>query len=166
MKDECARNEAVISQLNAILSTVKTAEKNGTADGSKKAPLDLSFLTASPAAQNLRVGVDTGSNTKHTPLTTNTTFILTQLPVLQATLEGLRPKLASLPGSLKEMETKTKRDERKEYIESRIRLHLERAGQLAMGDDGHPVIAGRRIDVSEAHALESVANMLAQNKSS
>ena len=112
----------------------------------------------------MRVGVDTGSNTKHTPLTTNTTFILSQLPALQATLENLRPKLASLPKSVNEMETKSKRDERKEYIESRIRLHLERAGQLAMGDDGVPVVAGRRIDSSEAHALENVANMLTQSK--
>ncbi|KAJ6031225.1 Centromere protein Mis12 [Penicillium herquei] len=49
-----------------------------------------------------------------------------------------------------------------EYIESRIRLHLERAGQLAMGDDGHPVVAGRRIDISESHALESVLNSVSK----
>ncbi|KAJ5786880.1 Centromere protein Mis12 [Penicillium pulvis] len=166
LKEECARNAAVIAQLNAIVSTVKTA-KNGESTGESKTqpPLDLSFLTSSGAAQHLRVGVDTGSNTQHTPLTTHTTFILSQLPALQATLENLRPRLASLPASMKEIQTKTKRDERKEYIEGRIRLHLERAGQLAMGDDGNPVVAGRRIDISEAHALESVANMITQSKS-
>lgn len=84
---------------------------------------------------------------------------------MQTTLEQLRPKLAGLPNATVPMETKSKRDERKEYIESRIRLHLERAGQLAMGDDGNPVVAGRRIDIREAHALESVANMLTQDKS-
>ncbi|KAJ5578737.1 uncharacterized protein N7459_007701 [Penicillium hispanicum] len=164
LKDECARNDAVIAQLKSILSTVESA-KNGGAAGESKAttPLDLSFLTSSPAARQLRVGVDAGMNAKHTPLTTNTTFILSQLPALQATLVNLRPKLASLPHAMVEMETKTKRDERKEYIESRIRLHLERAGQLAMGYDGNPVVAGRRIDISEAHALENVANMLTQN---
>lgn len=57
-------------------------------------------------------------------------------------------------------------DERKEYIESRIRLHLERAGQLAISDDGGPVVAGRRIDISEAHALENVASMLARDNKS
>ncbi|KAJ6031696.1 hypothetical protein N7540_002428 [Penicillium herquei] len=165
LKDECARNDAVIAQLNAILSKVNPEQNKPTDEPNTTTPLDLSFLTTSPAAKQLRVGVDTGSNTKHIPLTTNTTFILTQLPALQATLENLRPKLASLPGSVKVIESKSKRDERKEYIESRIRLHLERAGQLAMGDDGHPVVAGRRIDISEAHALESVAHMLTQKKS-
>ncbi|KAJ6121141.1 hypothetical protein N7523_005421 [Penicillium sp. IBT 18751x] len=161
LKDECARNNAVISQLKSILSTVETA-KSESAETKVAAPLDLSFLTSSPAARQLRVGVDAGANVRHTPLTTNTAFILSQLPALQATLQGLRPKLASLPGSGKAMEAKSKRDERKAYIESRIRLHLERAGQLAMSDDGNPVVAGRRIDISEAHALENVANMLTQ----
>jgi kinetochore protein Mis12/MTW1 len=161
LKDECARNDAVLSQLKSILSTVQTAKPEGL-ESKAATPLDLSFLTSSPAARQLRVGVDAGSNVKYTPLTTNTAFILSQLPALQVTLQNLRPKLASLPGSEKAMETKSKRDERKAYIESRIRLHLERAGQLAMGDDGDSVVAGRRIDISEAHALENVANMLTQ----
>jgi kinetochore protein Mis12/MTW1 len=167
LQDECARNDAVISQLKSIISTVDTSktdtDKNETIKESDQ--LDLSFLTASPAARQLRVGVDAGSRVKHAPLTTNTAFILSQLPALQSTLTQLRPKLAALPGSLKPMETKTKRDERKEYIESRIRLHLERAGQLAISDDG-AVVAGRRIDISEAHALENVASMLARDNKS
>ncbi|KAJ5167482.1 uncharacterized protein N7482_006263 [Penicillium canariense] len=169
LKDECAQNAAVISQLKSILSTVESAKTSDTTDESKTIPakpLDLSFLTSSSAARQLRVGVDAGTNPKHAPLTTNTTFILSQLPALQATLEQLRPKLASLPNSVDNMETKSKRDERKEYIESRIRLHLERAGQLAMGDDSNPVVAGRRIDISEAHALEKVANLLTQEHKS
>lgn len=148
---------------------MEIAKSDDATDESKttpKKPLDLSFLTSSPAARQLRVGVDAGANSKHAPLTTNTTFILSQLPALQATLERLRPKLASLPASAVEVESKSKRDERKEYIESRIRIHLERAGQLAMGDDGNPVVAGRRIDISEAHALENVANMLMQEHKS
>lgn len=166
MKDECARNDAVISQLKSILSTVDSSKADSTEESNATNQLDLSFLTSSVAARQLRVGVDAGSNSKHVPLTTNTSFILSQLPALQATLTQLRPKLAALPGSAEQMEAKTKRDERKEYIESRIRLHLERAGQLAMGDDGNPVVAGRRIDISEAHALENVANMLTQDNKS
>lgn len=151
----------MISQLKSILSTVETA-KPESAESKAAKSLDLSFLTSSPAARQLRVGVDAGANVRHTPLTTNTAFILSQLPALQVTLQNLRPKLASLPGSGKPMAAKSKRDERKAYIESRIRLHLERAGQLTMGDDGNPVVAGRRIEISEAHALENVANMLTQ----
>ncbi|CAL5867023.1 uncharacterized protein PFLUO_LOCUS1235 [Penicillium psychrofluorescens] len=167
LKDECARNDVVISQLRSILSTVENAKPDGGADATENKENnqpDLSFLTSSPAARQLRVGVAAGSNTKHTPLTTNTTFILSQLPALQTTLEQLRPRLAALPQASVAKETKSKRDERKEYIESRIRLHLERAGQLAMGDDGHPMVAGRRIDISEAHALENVASMLTHQK--
>lgn len=156
----------MITQLKSILSTVEGAKSDGDGEGKTNKPLDLSFLTSSPAARQLRVGVDAGNNTKHTPLTTHTTFILSQLPALQTTLENLRPKLASLPQSVEQMEAKSKRDDRKAYIESRIRLHLERAGQLAMGDDGNPVVAGRRIDISEAHALENVANMLTQERKS
>lgn len=166
LKDECVRNEAVITQLKSILSTVETAKSEDKNDDQTTKPLDLSFLTSSPAARQLRVGVDTGGNSKHSPLTTHTRFILSQLPALQATLENLRPKLASLPQSMEQTEAKSKRDERKEYIESRIRLHLERAGQLAIGDDGNPVVAGRRIDISEARALENVASMLTQERKS
>lgn len=165
MKQEYDRNEAVISQLKSILSTVEAA-KSAEGEGDTKSQtanrpdLDLSFLTSSPAAHQLRVGVTAGSNAKHTPITTNTTFILSQLPALQAILRKLRPKLASLPKSADEMELDHKKDERREYIESRIRLHLERTGQLAVGGDGNPVVAGRRIDIAEAQALEAVTGML------
>ena len=148
-----------------MLSSVETAKeetdaKSQAATGDAARPeLDLSFLLSSPSAQQLRVGVAAGSNAKHTPLTTNTTFILSQLPALQATLRQLRPKLETLPQSADEMEVSSALDERKEYIESRIRLHLERAGQLSVGSDGNPVVAGRRIDAAEAQALETVTGM-------
>ncbi|PIG84740.1 Mis12 domain protein [Aspergillus arachidicola] len=171
LKQETARNDAVISQLRSILSTVKGADGATSAkqEGDSETPalpmnkdLDLSFLTESPAAKQLRVGAAVGSNTKHTPLTTNTTFILSQLPALQALLKQLRPKLATLPKSADATEADSKRDQRKEYIESRIRLHLERTGQLGLGSDGNPVVAGRKIDISEAQALEAVTGMLTQ----
>lgn len=164
LKQEYARNEAVISQLRSILSAVeasKSAEGGGDVKSeTSTSDLNLSFLTSSPSAQQLRVGVAAGSNAKHTPLTTNTTFILSQFPVLQATLRQLRPKLETLPKSTDEMVVSSKRDERKEYIESRIRLHLERAGQLAIGSDGNHLVAGRKIDAAEAQALEVVTGML------
>ncbi|KAL5342441.1 Mis12 protein-domain-containing protein [Aspergillus crustosus] len=171
LKQESARNDVVISQLKTILAAtqkLKTAEINGmdlTEDAistGKKDLLDLSFLTSSPAAQQLRVGVSTGPNKQHTPLTTNTTFILSQLPALQAMLKELRPKLASLPKSGLSVDKDSKSDERREYIESRIRLHLERSGQLPVSNDGTTAIGGQRMNISEAQALEAVTSMLTQ----
>ncbi|KAH1676160.1 hypothetical protein KXV79_008526 [Aspergillus fumigatus] len=165
LKRESAQNEAVISRLRSILSIVHAPDVAKDTNGEGKAgtlllkqekDLDLSFLTSSPAAQQLRVGVDTGPSTQYTPLTTNTTFILSQLPALQAMLKQLRPRLVTLPKSSDIMESDAKFDERKEYIESRIKLHLERTGQLPVGANGSPMIVGRKIDMAEAQALESV----------
>ncbi|KAF9885534.1 hypothetical protein FE257_012862 [Aspergillus nanangensis] len=164
LKQECARNDAIISQLQSILSNVqvdanaKVAKEETSVDTflPSQSDLSLSFLTSSPAARQLRVGVAAGSNSQHQPLTTHTTFILSQLPALQAILKQLRPRLGSLKERVDRSEAEPQRDERKEYIESRIRLHLERAGQLGVGSDGNPVVAGRRIDLSEAQALETI----------
>lgn len=169
LKHETARNDAVIAQLRSILSTAESGRPQKTEDDSSDSrairadnengkDVNLSFLTNCPAARQLRVGA-AGADTKHTPLTTNTTFILSQLPALQSMLKQLRPKLSSLPRSADLMDAEPKTDERTEYIESRIRLHLERTGQLGVGGDG-PVVAGRRIDISEAQALEVVTGML------
>ncbi|KAL4735647.1 Mis12 protein-domain-containing protein [Aspergillus similis] len=166
LKQESARNEVMIAQLKTILSATQASDaatdtkESGTTSIAKK-DLDLSFLTASPAAQQSRVGVATGSNTQHTPLTTKTTFILSQLPALQAMLKELRPKLAALPKSGLAKDKEPKSDERRDYIESRIRLHLERSGQLP-GNDGNLTVGGRRMNISEAQALEAVTSMLTQ----
>ncbi|GFN14472.1 MIND complex subunit MTW1 [Aspergillus tubingensis] len=162
LKQESARNEAVIAQLRSILSNAQTAKQENGVTPNGQPNLDLSFLISSPAAQQLRVGAATGSNTQHTPITTNATFILSQLPALQALLKELRPKLATLPQSGDKMDTEPKADARREYIESRVRLHLERAGQLAVGSDNTTVVAGRKIDIAEAQALEAVTGMLTQ----
>ncbi|OJZ89621.1 hypothetical protein ASPFODRAFT_127517 [Aspergillus luchuensis CBS 106.47] len=162
LKQESARNEAVIAQLRSILSNAQTAKQENGVTPNGQPSLDLSFLTSSPAAQQLRVGAATGSNTQHTPITTNATFILSQLPALQALLKELRPKLATLPQSGDKLDTEPKADARREYIESRVRLHLERAGQLAVGSDNTTVVAGRKIDIAEAQALEAVTGMLTQ----
>ncbi|KAL4989179.1 Mis12 protein-domain-containing protein [Aspergillus falconensis] len=166
LKQESARNEVMIAQLKAVLFATKPSDaatdtKESETTSLARKDLDLSFLTASLAAQQSRVGVATGSNTQHTPLTTKTTFILSQLPALQALLKELRPKLAALPKSGLAKDKEPKPDERRDYIESRIRLHLERSGQLP-GSDGNPTVGGRRMDISEAQALEAVTSMLIQ----
>ncbi|KKA17880.1 MIND kinetochore complex component Mtw1 [Rasamsonia emersonii CBS 393.64] len=157
LKQECERNDAIIAQLRAILSDAQSAtSKQSAGDSQQSAGQDapnLSFLTSDPAAKQLNVGSNAG------PLTTNTTFILSQLPALRSMLNQLRPKLSTLPKSVDEMDLDSKKDERREYIESRVRLHLERAGEPALGD-GNSVVAGRKIKRSEAQAIENVANIL------
>jgi kinetochore protein Mis12/MTW1 len=122
---------------------------------------NLSFLFSSSAAKRLNIGDDVAPT--HTPLTTNTRFILSQLPALRAMLTQLRPKLATLPTTADQMDWDSKREERRQYIESRTRIHLERMGELGMGDGGG-IVKGRRIDGKEVHALESVVGMLSDEQ--
>lgn len=78
-------------------------------------------------------------------------------------LNQLRPRLATLPKSADDMELDSRKAERRAYIESRIRLHLERAGELAM-DEGNIVLAGRKIRANEAQAVENVMGMLVDDE--
>jgi kinetochore protein Mis12/MTW1 len=154
LKQECARNDAILTQLRAMLSDAQSAGNKATGaeqQGSAEQELpNLSFLTSDPAAKMLNVG-------RNDSLTTNTTFILSQLPALRAVLERLRPKLNTLPKTA--LVDSEKRDERREYIDSRIRMHLERSGEPSMSDAG-AVVAGRKVAGAESQALEAVASIL------
>lgn len=166
LEKESLQNEAVIAQLKAALSTaqefstaqesvVKT-DSNTPATSATTLP-NLSFLTSRPAATTLRVG-------QNNSLTTNTDFVLSQLPALHAATQKLRAKLSTLPNTTTAVSgIATKRDERREYIDSRIRLHLERSGEPALSD-GQAAIAGRKISGAEAQALEAVGSILNDGK--
>ncbi|PCH03399.1 Centromere protein Mis12 [Penicillium occitanis (nom. inval.)] len=161
LQKESLQNEAVIAQLKAVLSkaqesAVKT-DSNVPATSATPTLPNLSFLTSGPAATTLRVG-------QNNSLTTNTDFVLSQLPALHAATEKLRAKLSTLSSNTAAVSSDaTKRDERREYIDSRIRLHLERSGESALGD-GQAAIAGRKISGAEAQALEAVGNILNDGK--
>jgi kinetochore protein Mis12/MTW1 len=151
LKQECARNDAILTQLRAMLSDAHNKATGAEQQGSAEQELpNLSFLTSDPAAKMLKVG-------QNDSLTTNTTFILSQLPALRAVLERLRPKLNTLPKTA--LVDSEKRDERREYIDSRIRMHLERTGEPSMSDAG-AVVAGRKVAGAESQALEAVARIL------
>lgn len=160
LQKESLQNEAVIAQLKAVLSaaqdSVKTDSNAPTTSTTPTLP-NLSFLTSGPAATTLRVG-------QNNSLTTNTDFVLSQLPALHAATQKLRAKLTTLSSTTTAVSgSATKRDERREYIDSRIRLHLERSGEPALGD-GQAAIAGRKISGAEAQALEAVGNILNDGK--
>lgn len=156
LQKESLRNEAMIAQLKAVLSTAQESIKTDSKTTATKLP-NLSFLTSGPAATTLRVG-------QNNSLTTNTDFVLSQLPALHAATQKLRAKLSTLSSTTAAVSgNATKRDERREYIDSRIRLHLERSGEPALGD-GQAAIAGRKISGAEAQALEAVGNILNDGK--
>ncbi|OAX80022.1 hypothetical protein ACJ72_05657 [Emergomyces africanus] len=169
LRQESDRNDAIITQLRSILfkdthRPTLTEEKDGTASTipsqtpTADAP-DLSFLLTDPTARRLRIG--DAADPSHKPITTNTTFILSQLPALRAMLAQLRPKLATLPRSVEQMELDPRREERREYIEGRTRMHLLRNGELSGAGNGHGVvIAGRRVEGEEVQALEGAVGML------
>ncbi|KAL2371720.1 hypothetical protein RJ035_000255 [Blastomyces gilchristii] len=178
LRQESDRNDAIIAQLRSILfkdtphpSSVdekeattlaihsqRTATSTSTTTTTADAP-DLSFLLTDPAARRLRIG--DAADPSRNPITTNTTFILSQLHALRAMLAQLRPKLTSLPQSADDMELDPRREERRAYIESRTRMHLVRNGELGRAGEGHGVVvAGRRVEGEEVRALEGVVGML------
>lgn len=157
LQRESLQNEAVIAQLKAVLSATQDVKTDSNAPATSATTLpNLSFLTSGPAATTLRVG-------QNNSLTTNTDFVLSQLPALHAATQKLRAKLSTLSSTTTVSSDATKRDERREYIDSRIRLHLERSGEPALGD-GQAAIAGRKISGAEAQALEAVGNILNDEK--
>ncbi|KAM5435410.1 hypothetical protein McanMca71_005316 [Microsporum canis] len=165
LTQECARNDAVLSQLRSMVATTKH-NSHGTSSGSMNAGVpstseaevqfpNLSFLLSDPRAKKLRMG-DGGAGPSHTPLTTTTNFILSQLPALRAVLVQLRPKVQTLPKSVNEMDLDQKKGERREYINSRAKLHLERTGGSSEGEQGHGIVRGKRVNAEDVQALESV----------
>jgi kinetochore protein Mis12/MTW1 len=117
---------------------------------------DFSFLTSNPSARALNV---TTSNSAHQPLKTNANFALSQLPALRSLLADLRPRLASLQTSTPRIDgaRAERREERREYIEQRARMHLQRNGESSLVRD--PAIAGKRIEPEQVEALEKVADI-------
>ena len=149
---ESSRNEAIIAQLKALTSPRSQNEPHAQAD---KQP-NLSFLDSSPSSRALHISIE--QPTKQ-PLTTNTTFAVSQLPALKALLVDLRPKLASLRSAEYGFNSARdeRRQERRDYIEQRTRMYLEQNG-IAHANNALSV-NGRKVDPEEVTALEKVASI-------
>jgi kinetochore protein Mis12/MTW1 len=123
---------------------------------------DLSFLTNSAAAETLKVT----ANPDQRSLTTNTNFVVSQLPALRGLLAELRPRLAALKDSRMGVDMDCAKDELREerrgYIEQRTRSHLERNG-LNLGENS-TLVSGKRVDPEEVQALEKVASIFGQRE--
>ena len=98
--------------------------------------------------------LNVGNANKNKPLTTNTTFAVSQLPALRAMLASLRPKLRSLPPTNMQIESDGKREERRWYIEERTKMQVDSFG----GNTN--VVKGRSVDAEDVEALEKVVAML------
>ncbi len=153
---EAARNDAIIAQLQALTSTKPSNEDTPIAETQARQQPDFSFLNSSPSSRAFNVST---SQPAQQPLTTNTTFTLSQLPAIKAILADMRPKLATLqstehglPSAMDE-----RRQERRDFIEQRTRLHLERNGRAHA--DNAAAVNGRRVDQEEVDALEKVASI-------
>jgi kinetochore protein Mis12/MTW1 len=153
LREEATRNEAIIAQLKS-LTTQGSAH-----DAIKSSAMpqhDFSFLTTTTSAKALNVST---SGFAQQPITTNTNFALSQLPALRALLADLRPRLASLRSSTTGIDSvrAERREERREYIEQRAKLHLQRHPEGASVDGS--AVAGKRIQAEEVETLETFTNV-------
>lgn len=91
-----------------------------------------------------------------TPLTTHTTFTVSQLPYLRQLLGQLKPHLAStaLPGHGTSEKEEWARERRK-YVESQTKRILERRG-VDTKDGVEGVVEGSRVRVEEIRGLEGI----------
>lgn len=176
---ERAKNEAVLSQLRALVLPPTTTTKaepsssplaEGQTTGEERKQPNFSFLTSTPAAQNLgmrpispEAHPSQAQQSQASSLAINTSFALSQLPSLRALLAELRPKLQSLPTVDANAGQGRFARERGEYVETQTMRILERRGVDLEDRDG----AGqrmeegagterRRIGREEVEALEKI----------
>lgn len=150
---EATRNEAIIAQLKNLTTQ---GNAHDAVKLSKMPRHDFSFFTSTTSAKALNVST---SCFAQQPITTNTKFALSQLPALRALLADLRPRLASLQISTTGIDSirAERRAERRDYIEQRAKLHLQRHPEGASMNGS--VVAGKRVEPEEVEALEKVADI-------
>lgn len=160
------RNEILLQQLRALMAPatgVKTEHldsPDAKMAGKEDTDGAYAFLTHSTSAQALGItplpSTTTPKAAQANPLSTNTSFTLSQLPALKALLADLRPKLSDT--SLGASEPEAAR-ERRLYLEAQTRKVLERRG-IAIGEGAVAEGLGRRIGSGELAALEGIVEGL------
>lgn len=120
----------------------------------------------SPISASANLSASTSQQHKPAPLSTNTSFTLSQLPSLRALLAELRPKIATLPATDAGASQSRFTKERSEYVEAQTLRILEHEGvdlnELGEQHDGvtGSSIGGRRIGREEVEALERIVGAL------
>lgn len=149
-----------VSSPQATRHSAVSADGSAAAAGSQEP--SLSFLASAPAAQNLGISLPTDGSAagKQTPLKTNTTFALGQLPHLRKLLEGLRPKIAALSVPSGAGPGTEFAQSRRDYVESQTRRLLESRGVDVRSGEGGAESLGRRIQLEEVRGMEAVAGLV------
>ncbi|CAL3965075.1 hypothetical protein PZA11_002092 [Diplocarpon coronariae] len=155
---EKARNEATLTTLRALLSHQAPKREPGAA-------VEPTY----PALAFLQDRGGLMGDVKQ-PVTTTTSFTLSQLPALSSLLERLGPRLAEMKqgGGKQGMvgeEEKSWRRERLEFVEKETKRHLENVRGLDLGvmgevRDGEWQGEGRRLGKGEVEDLERVVGMV------
>ena len=140
MNEEYERNESILIDLRKMLSSD---------------PPDTNGSSTQP---NFAV-FSTNSHTDNSqqPLTTQTNFTLSQLPALKSIITELRPKLAKAHATHLNVESAKdeRREERRDYVEQRIKAHLGKNAHVSTDDAAG--LSSRNVDMEEVEALEKVA---------
>ncbi|KAI9863337.1 MAG: hypothetical protein M1813_003779 [Trichoglossum hirsutum] len=178
---ESTRNAQLIAQLQSLLSASNSPSGQAQpptatteAGESREEPRQQStsnnpfaFLTSHPAAIALNVGTAPETptdNPTHHPITDTTSFTLSQLPHLQSLLASVRPSLATLSATTVATPDGTS-DERKQYIETQTKRHLQVTQGLELGmqgevRDGEWQGRGLRPGEAQVRDLEMVVGMI------
>ena len=157
---EKAKNDATISSLKALLLS---------SQGPKKEKPDVGLRDDYPAFAFLQEKGGLTGDVSH-PVTTSTSFALSQIPALKTILENLKPRLDELSNGnggegLMGEEEKSWRKQRLEFVEKETRRHLEDVRGLELGDmgevrDGEWQGEGRKLGKGEVEDLERVVAMV------
>ncbi|KAH8815840.1 Mis12 protein-domain-containing protein [Xylogone sp. PMI_703] len=160
---ETERNEATIAALKALLSTTSSTTSIPHSRDTE------STNSAYPALAFLQNKGDLTGDVSH-PISTTTSFTLSQLPALKLLLARLKPRLQELANAngkavLAGNEEKSWRKERLEFIETQTRKHLENVRGLELGEmgevrDGEWQGEGRTLGKDEVNDLERIVAMI------
>ncbi|RQM08156.1 hypothetical protein DH86_00000603 [Scytalidium sp. 3C] len=162
---ETEKNEATIAALKSLLSTSSSSAADIQSNKDETKPAASTY----PALAFLQNKGDLKGDVLH-PMSTTTSFALSQLPALKSLLAELKPRLQELSNTNGKTgsggrEEKSWRKERLEFIETQTRKHLENVRGLELGEmgdvrDGEWQGEGASLGRDEVNDLEKVVDMI------
>ena len=84
---------------------------------------------------------------------TNTQSLISQLPAIRQALTELKPRLKTLPENIGDVDWESRREQRRAYIEGRVRKVVDGMGD---GEGNGDAMKGLRFGREEVRDLEAV----------